>query len=100
MLVLTRKVGETFFLGHNISVTITRIKGGQVRLGIVVPPDVRVWRAEHEQRQGQVPGARMPVAGDAGVADDVRTPLPGGEGASDSAGNDVVGGRGALPSGG
>jgi len=46
MLILTRAVGETITIGHNIRVTILSIKGTQVRIGIEAPGDVRVLREE------------------------------------------------------
>ena len=46
MLVLTRKLMERLFIGDDICVTIVRLEGGQVRLGIDAPRDVKVVRAE------------------------------------------------------
>jgi carbon storage regulator CsrA len=46
MLVLTRKQQETIQIGENITITIVRIKGNTVRVGIEAPPDVRVVRGE------------------------------------------------------
>jgi carbon storage regulator CsrA len=46
MLVLTRKSQERIFIGDNIQVTILRVKGNAVRLGIDAPASVRVVRGE------------------------------------------------------
>ena len=46
MLVLTRKLMEKLVIGDNICVTVVRIEGGQVRLGIDAPSDVRIIRSE------------------------------------------------------
>jgi len=46
MLVLTRKVMERLFIGDDICVTVVRLEGGQVRLGIDAPREVTVVRAE------------------------------------------------------
>ena len=46
MLVLTRKVGERIQLGDQITVTLVKISGNMVRLGIDAPPDVSVVRQE------------------------------------------------------
>jgi carbon storage regulator len=46
MLVLSRKVGERILIGDNISVTVVRITGGGVRIGIEAPPDLAVIRQE------------------------------------------------------
>lgn len=59
MLVLTRKLMEKLFIGDDICVTVVRLEGGQVRLGIDAPREVAVVRAELvEERQG--PAVRPP----------------------------------------
>jgi carbon storage regulator len=50
MLVLTRKIGEEIIIGGNIRVTVTAIRGNQVRLGITAPREVRVNREEIVRR--------------------------------------------------
>lgn len=52
MLVLSRKESERVRLGDSIVVTIVRVAGDKVRLGIEAPPDIVVLRDElqtHEQ---------------------------------------------------
>ncbi|HEY6451791.1 MAG TPA: carbon storage regulator, partial [Steroidobacteraceae bacterium] len=34
MLILTRRVGETVMIGEDVTVTVLRVKGNQVRLGV------------------------------------------------------------------
>lgn len=46
MLVLTRKLMERLYIGDDICVTVVRLEGGQVRLGIDAPREVSVVRAE------------------------------------------------------
>lgn len=46
MLVLTRKQKETIKIGDSITVTILRVQGHAVRIGIDAPRDVRVVRGE------------------------------------------------------
>ena len=46
MLVLTRKLMEKLFIGDDICVTVVRLEGGQVRLGIDAPREITVVRAE------------------------------------------------------
>ena len=46
MLVLTRKLDESIQISDNIKITILRIKGNTVRIGIEAPRDVRVVRTE------------------------------------------------------
>ena len=50
MLVLSRKVGERILIGENISVTVVRITGGGVRLGVEAPSDMAVIRQELKDR--------------------------------------------------
>ncbi|MBL4711706.1 MAG: carbon storage regulator CsrA [Gammaproteobacteria bacterium] len=46
MLILTRRVDETLFIGDDIQVTVLGIKGNQVRIGIDAPEDVVILREE------------------------------------------------------
>lgn len=46
MLVLSRKVGTQIAIGDGIIVTITEIKGNQVKLSIEAPKDVKIMRTE------------------------------------------------------
>ena len=46
MLVLTRKQQQQIKIGEQITVTILRVKGNTVRLGIQAPREVRVVRSE------------------------------------------------------
>lgn len=46
MLVLTRKQDEQILIGDDIVVTILRVKGNTIRVGIEAPKGVRVIRAE------------------------------------------------------
>ena len=46
MLVLTRKLQQQIKIGDQITVTILRVKGHTVRVGIEAPRDVRVVRGE------------------------------------------------------
>jgi carbon storage regulator len=46
MLVIARKVGQTLLLGDEIEVTVSAIRGDQVRLAIQAPRSVAVLRKE------------------------------------------------------
>ncbi len=46
MLVLTRKVNEQILIGDEIKITLVRVRGNTVRIGIEAPRDVRVVRGE------------------------------------------------------
>jgi carbon storage regulator CsrA len=58
MLVLTRKKEQKIQIGRHVTVTILRVRGGAVRVGIEAPPDMKILRGElspfpasHEPRQ-------------------------------------------------
>jgi len=46
MLVLTRKLNESVVIADNIEVKVLEIKGDYVRLGIVAPKEVSIYRQE------------------------------------------------------
>lgn len=46
MLVLSRKQGESIVIDDRIVVTVSRISGNRVTVGIEAPDDVRVLRGE------------------------------------------------------
>lgn len=46
MLILTRKLGESIRIGDNITITVSDIKGKQIRIGIEAPEGVMVHREE------------------------------------------------------
>lgn len=48
MLVLSRKQNERIRVGDSVVVTIVRVSGDKVRIGIEAPPEVRVLRDELE----------------------------------------------------
>jgi carbon storage regulator len=46
MLVLTRKTGERIQIGDDVTLTIVRIDGNKVRIGIEAPTSVKIKRDE------------------------------------------------------
>ena len=46
MLVLSRKLSQQIMIGSEISITVVKIEGNQVRLGIQAPLDHTILRAE------------------------------------------------------
>jgi carbon storage regulator len=50
MLVLSRRENERITLGDSIVVTVVKVAGDRVRLGIEAPADVLVLRGELERR--------------------------------------------------
>ena len=66
MLVLSRKQNERIRVGEAVVVTVVRVSGDKVRIGIEAPPHVRVLRDEIE-----VDASRSVVIGD-----NVELPIP------------------------
>ncbi len=46
MLILTRRLGESLYIGENMRITVLGLQGKQIKLGIDVPDDVTVYREE------------------------------------------------------
>jgi carbon storage regulator len=46
MLILSRKEGEKIIINGDIEITVTSIKGNEVKLGIKAPDSVAVYREE------------------------------------------------------
>src|SRR5947208_14682973 len=65
MLVLTRKLQQQIKIGDQITVTILKLKGNTVRVGIQAPREVRVVRGELPKENG----ALDPVTDSAGSED-------------------------------
>lgn len=46
MLILTRKLGQAIRIGNEIKITISDVKGKQIRVGIEAPEEMAVHREE------------------------------------------------------
>ena len=46
MLVLSRKIGEGIRIGSDVEIKILEIKGDTIKIGIVAPKDLSIWRNE------------------------------------------------------
>jgi carbon storage regulator len=46
VLVLSRKIGQRILIGDKISVTVIKVSGGGVRIGIDAPDEMPVMREE------------------------------------------------------
>jgi len=57
MLVLSRRQGENLTIGDNVTVTVLKIGGNRVRMGIVADPSTSVMRQElyHNRLEGDRP---------------------------------------------
>ncbi|MGA2620385.1 MAG: carbon storage regulator [Thermoguttaceae bacterium] len=65
MLVLSRRESQRIQLGESIVLTIVRVRGDRVRLGIEAPAGIRVLRAElepHEPPQSEPVALAQPTA--------------------------------------
>jgi len=51
MLILTRRIGETLCIGDDVTVTVMRIKGNQVLIGVNAPKAIPVDREEIAERK-------------------------------------------------
>jgi carbon storage regulator len=60
MLVLSRKESERIRLGDSIVVTVVRVAGDKVRLGIEAPADILVLRDELEPESRVVGSVDVP----------------------------------------
>jgi carbon storage regulator len=60
MLVLSRKINETIVIGGNIRITMTSIRGQQVRLAIEAPEEVPILREELLPSPRSVPAEFTP----------------------------------------
>lgn len=49
MLVLTRKVGETIWIGEDVEIIISEVNGEQVRVAINAPRSIEIVRGELRQ---------------------------------------------------
>lgn len=54
MLVLSRKQNERIRVGDSVVVTVVRVSGDKVRIGIEAPPSMRVLRDELEDEVDEV----------------------------------------------
>lgn len=46
MLILSRRAGESIYIGDNIRISVLKIQGSQIKIGFDVPDSVSVYREE------------------------------------------------------
>ena len=59
MLVLSRRESEQIKLGDSIVVTVVKVTGDRVRLGIKAPSDMLVLRGELERREAVAAASQL-----------------------------------------
>lgn len=62
MLVLSRKEGERIMLGDSVVLTIVRVSGDRIRLGIEAPSDMLILREELNAKSEPCPPRQEPNA--------------------------------------
>lgn len=65
MLVVSRKIGERILIGDKIAITVVKVSGGSVRLGVEAPAEMAVMREElaieiQEAEQAALDDAKLP----------------------------------------
>lgn len=70
MLILSRKIGEKIMIGDSIEVTVSRISGNRVTLGISAPSHVHIVRSEIEPIVNSFRETRPQPAAQAALIDD------------------------------
>lgn len=65
MLVLTRKLQQQILIGNDITITVLRVQGNKVRIGIDAPEAVRVVRGELPRRDAVNASEESEVRGEA-----------------------------------
>ena len=52
MLAITRRIGESFFIGDDVKISIVSVQGRQVKIAIDAPRDVPILREELKDSYG------------------------------------------------
>ena len=60
MLVLSRRRSERILIGTSIRITVVKLEGNQVRLGIEAPSMLPIMRGELRRRRRRRPDDRRP----------------------------------------
>ncbi len=50
MLILTRRPGESLYVGDDIRITVLSVQAKQVKIGLTLPPEMVVYREEVYRR--------------------------------------------------
>ncbi len=68
MLTLTRRVGQAFLLGSDITIRVVSVKGNNVRLGIDAPEHIAIIREELADRVPREKASQDAADSDSGSA--------------------------------
>ncbi len=60
MLVLTRRIGEQIQIGEHVVVTVVKLAGGGVRLGIQAPSEMTIMRGEVAAAEADADSIQLP----------------------------------------
>lgn len=58
MLVLSRKLGEKICIGDGIVVSVVKVSGNRVQLGVEAPAHIRIQREELQEQHFELSGSR------------------------------------------
>jgi len=78
MLILTRKPGESFWIGEDIEITCLGAEGSAVKIGVRAPRDIVVLRTElrHTEQQNRAAAGPAPESRLHGLAATLRLAQP------------------------
>lgn len=62
MLVLSRKMGERIVIGDDVTITVSRISGNRVSIGVEAPSDIKVIRGELKRFRDEFAGDKATAA--------------------------------------
>jgi len=82
MLTLTRKVGEIIRIGEDIQIVVKEIRKNQVRIGVIAPRDVKIFR--DEVYQNLIVESRTPSHWVSNLEDETKSPNEGEDHGSDT----------------
>ena len=54
MLVISRKENEKITIGKDITLTVVRICGNQVKIGIEAPESFKIWRTDYRRKDANL----------------------------------------------
>ncbi|PQO40899.1 carbon storage regulator [Blastopirellula marina] len=79
MLVLTRKQQQQIQIGEGVTITILKVKGNTVRIGIEAPSDVKIVRSELEPEEETAPAEEAESKGPTNRIDQIEAASVGGK---------------------